>query len=54
MTDQERLEIAIKALDEIKALDGWGLDMSPPGPCYRVADRALEAIRKQGLNQNEV
>lgn len=45
MTDQERLEIAVKALEEIKSLDGSGLDLSPPGPCYLIADGALHKIR---------
>lgn len=45
MTDQERLEIAVKALEEIRSLDGWGADLSPPGPCCRIADDALHKIR---------
>ena len=54
MSDQERLEIAIKALDEIKAIDGYGLDGSPPGPCYSVAERALSQILRRLQREREV
>jgi len=54
MTDQERLEIAIKALEEIRALDGWGLDMSAPGLCHVVADKALNQILRRLRRGHEV
>lgn len=44
MSTAEKLEIAVKALERILLIDGWGLDMSPPGPCYEVADKALREI----------
>jgi len=44
VTDKEKLEIAVKALAEIKSIDGLGADMSPPGPCFDVADKALRQI----------
>ena len=48
MTDKEKLQAAIQALRDVMTLDGWGLDMSPPGPCYDVAKRALQKIADTG------
>lgn len=50
MSREEKLEIAVKALEMIRGIDGWGIDMlSSPGPCFNVAEEALRRIR-----QNEV
>jgi len=46
MTDKQKLEVAIKALQKIRILDGQGADLSPPGPCFDVADKALREIFK--------
>lgn len=45
MSREEKLEIAVKALELIRGIDGWGADLSPPGPCFEVADEALRRIR---------
>lgn len=47
MTDAQKLEIAIEALQEIRKIDGMGADLSPPGPCFDVASRALSQLIKK-------
>jgi hypothetical protein len=39
-----KLEIAMKALEDIRKKDGPGCDLSPAGPCYGIADEALLKI----------
>ncbi len=51
MSKEEKLEIAIKALDLIRGIDGWGADLSPPGPCFNIADEALRRIRENEVYQ---
>jgi len=46
MSREEKLELAVKALEMIRAVDGWGVDSSPPGPCFNIADEALIRIRE--------
>jgi len=46
MSREEKLELAVKALEMIRAVDGWGADLSPPGPCFNIADEALIRIRE--------
>jgi hypothetical protein len=40
-----KLDIAVRALETICENDGPGLDLSPAGPCYHVAKKALMQIR---------
>lgn len=47
MTDKEKLATAVRALEEVMRKDGMGADMSPPGPCYDIASRALRKIKGQ-------
>lgn len=47
MTDVEKLKVALKALEDIIAKDGWGCDLSPPGPCYGIAKKALDEINRK-------
>ena len=51
MSRSEKLEIAVKALDMIRAIDGWGADLSPPGPCFKIADEALRRIRQDEVQE---
>jgi hypothetical protein len=44
MTDVEKLKVALKALEDIMREDGQGADLSPPGPCHRIAKEALKKI----------
>jgi hypothetical protein len=46
MSREEKLEIAVKALELIRGVDGWSVDLSPPGPCFNIADEALIRIRE--------
>ena len=45
MSDKEKLRIAIEALEKIAYEDGPGLDLSPPGPFYDIAKKALKKIK---------
>jgi hypothetical protein len=47
MLGAQKLEIAIKALEEIRRIDGMGADLSPPGPCFDVASKALSRLVKK-------
>ncbi len=49
MSREEKLELAVKALEMIRAVDGWGFDSSPPGPCFNIADEALIRIRENEM-----
>ncbi len=51
MSREEKLEIAVKALEMIRGIDGWGLDLSPPGPCFTVAEEALRRIGQNEMQQ---
>lgn len=51
MSREEKLELAVKALEMIRAVDGWGVDLSPPGPCFNIADEALIRIRENEMQQ---
>ena len=51
MSREEKLEIAVKALEMIRGIDGWGCDLSPPGPCFNVAEDALRRIRQNEMQQ---
>ena len=46
MTYKEQLDVALKALEDIIAKDGWGADLSPPGPGYDIAKKALNEINR--------
>jgi hypothetical protein len=47
MTDVEKLKVALKALEDIIREDGQGADLSPPGPCYGIAKKALDEINRK-------
>lgn len=46
MTDSQKLRVALKALEDIMREDGWGADLSPPGPCHRIAKEAMDEINR--------
>lgn len=50
LSAQEKLEVAVRALEDVMRKDGMGADMSPPGPCYDIASRALRQIKSTVRN----
>lgn len=51
MSDSEKLKVALKALEEIMREDGEDADLSPAGPCHRIAKAALKEINRVPTKQ---
>jgi hypothetical protein len=43
---ERKLQIAMKALEEVRQEDGAGADQSPAGTCYHIAKKALQEIEE--------